>query len=447
MSVTAEKKPAGDQDPSKVGKGARKLASRSSQAVWEPGPDRVGPLEVLAEQDLTRVPELVPVRYGRMLASAFTFYRGAAAIMAADLATGPDSGLRVQLCGDAHLSNFGVFQAPDRRLVFDINDFDETLPGPFEWDVKRLAASVAIGARDRQFSAVEGEAAVLAAVGAYRTAMAGFAAMGDLDVWYARLDVDEAVSQWQQDAKKAERRRLGKNLDKARNKGSLRALANGAKRSPTDVDTDPARSTTVAPIDDPDPTLDLRPHEVEGECAKTRRPARRLREMRAWMSTDTGSESAAGSPPVRPGEVKLEVVVLSVSDVDRAKAFYLSLGWRLDADLTVEDGYRVVQLTPPGSACSIIFGDGVTAAPAGAADGLQLSVYDIDAARADLVARGVEVSEPFHDETGIFHHAGTAARVDGAAPEHADYGSFVAFSDPDGNGWLMQEIKTRLPGR
>jgi uncharacterized protein (DUF2252 family) len=207
-----------------AGKEARKLAPRSSQADWTPGPDRVGPLEVLAEQDKTRVPELVPVRYGRMLASAFTFYRGAAGIMAADLAASPDSGLRVQLCGDAHLSNFGVFQAPDRRLVFDINDFDETLPGPFEWDVKRLAASVAIGARDRQFSAAECAAAVLASVSAYRTAMAQFAGMAELDVWYARLDVEGAASQWQQDAGKAERRRLEKNLDKARNKGSLRAL-------------------------------------------------------------------------------------------------------------------------------------------------------------------------------------------------------------------------------
>jgi uncharacterized protein (DUF2252 family) len=159
-----------------------------------------------------------------MLASAFTFYRGAAAIMAADLAAGPDSGLRVQLCGDAHLSNFGVFQAPDRRLVFDINDFDETLPGPFEWDVKRLAASVMIGARDRGFKAAESEAAVLAAVGSYRAAMAQFAQMGELDVWYARLDVEGAASQWRQDANKAERRRLEKNLDKARNKDSLRAL-------------------------------------------------------------------------------------------------------------------------------------------------------------------------------------------------------------------------------
>ncbi len=164
-------------------------------------------------------------------------------------------------------------------------------------------------------------------------------------------------------------------------------------------------------------------------------------------NVEANSEGAAGTPPVSAGEVKLEVVVLPVSDVDRAKGFYEGLGWRLDADLTVEDGYRVVQLTPPGSACSIIFGEGVTSAPPGSYEGLQLSVYDIDAARADLLARGVEVGEPFHDATGIFHHAGVAGRVDGPAPEHADYGSFVAFSDPDGNGWLLQEIKTRLPGR
>lgn len=164
-------------------------------------------------------------------------------------------------------------------------------------------------------------------------------------------------------------------------------------------------------------------------------------------SDDVSSEGAAGTPPVSPGEVKLEVVVVPVADVDRAKRFYESLGWRLDADLAVEDGYRIVQLTPPGSACSIIFGEGVTAAAPGSSEGLQLTVYDIDAARADLAERGVDVSEPFHDETGVFHHAGSDGRVGGAAPEHADYGSFAAFSDPDGNGWLLQEIKTRLPGR
>ena len=164
-------------------------------------------------------------------------------------------------------------------------------------------------------------------------------------------------------------------------------------------------------------------------------------------SVDVSGESAAGSPPVQAGEMRLEVVVVPVSDVDRAKRFYGSLGWRLDADLAVDDGYRVVQLTPPGSGCSIIFGKGVTSAPAGSAEGLQLSVYDIDAARAGLIGRGVDVSEPFHDVTGIFHHAGDQGRLEGTAPERADYGSFASFSDPDGNGWLLQEIKTRLPGR
>lgn len=164
-------------------------------------------------------------------------------------------------------------------------------------------------------------------------------------------------------------------------------------------------------------------------------------------SFTTSTEGATGSPPVKAGEVRLEVVVLSVSDVDRAKRFYENLGWRLDADLTVDESYSVVQLTPPGSACSIIFGKGVTSAPPGSSEGLQLSVYDIDEARADLIGRGVEVSETFHDVTGVFHHAGAGGRLSGPAPEHANYGTFAAFSDPDGNGWLLQEIKTRLPGR
>jgi catechol 2,3-dioxygenase-like lactoylglutathione lyase family enzyme len=161
----------------------------------------------------------------------------------------------------------------------------------------------------------------------------------------------------------------------------------------------------------------------------------------------SAADASTPSEPVRPGDFRLEVVVVPVSDVDRAKDFYSSLGWRLDADLAKGDNYRVVQFTPPGSACSIIFGEGLTSAPAGSFEGLQLAVYDIDEARADLMRRGVEVSEVFHDVTGVFHHAGTAGRVTGAAPEHADYGSFVGFSDPDGNGWLLQEIKKRLPGR
>jgi catechol 2,3-dioxygenase-like lactoylglutathione lyase family enzyme len=146
-------------------------------------------------------------------------------------------------------------------------------------------------------------------------------------------------------------------------------------------------------------------------------------------------------------DMKLEVVVVPVSDVDRAKDFYKTLGWRLDADFVAGEDFRVVQLTPPGSPCSVIFGTGVTSAAPGSAQGLHLVVTDIDAARAELADRGVEMSEVFHDAGGVFHHAGTAGRVAGPAPDHQSYGSFASFSDPDGNGWLLQEITTRLPGR
>jgi predicted enzyme related to lactoylglutathione lyase len=146
-------------------------------------------------------------------------------------------------------------------------------------------------------------------------------------------------------------------------------------------------------------------------------------------------------------DLKLEVVVVPVSDVDRAKRFYGSLGWREDADFATGDDFRVVQFTPPGSQASIIFGTGVTSAVPGSIDALQLTVDDIDAARDELAGRGVEVSEVFHDAGGIFHHAGTEARVGGPAPDHADYGSFASFSDPDGNGWMLQEVNVRLPGR
>jgi catechol 2,3-dioxygenase-like lactoylglutathione lyase family enzyme len=145
--------------------------------------------------------------------------------------------------------------------------------------------------------------------------------------------------------------------------------------------------------------------------------------------------------------MKLEVVVLPVSDVDRAKEFYQSLGWRLDADFPGADGFRVVQLTPPGSACSIIFGDRVTGSTPGSYEGLQLVVDDIDAARAELVSKGVPASEVFHDAGGVFHHAGTDSRASGPAAEHKSYGSFVSFADPDGNTWFLQEVTTRLPGR
>jgi len=146
-------------------------------------------------------------------------------------------------------------------------------------------------------------------------------------------------------------------------------------------------------------------------------------------------------------DMRLEVVVLPVSDPDRARDFYQALGWRLDADFPVNEGFRVVQMTPPGSACSIIFGTEVTSAAPGSARGLQLVVPDIGAARAELAAHGADVSEVFHDATGVFHHDGTQARVPGPADDHKTYGSWVSFSDPDGNSWFVQEVTARLPGR
>ncbi|WP_313890056.1 MULTISPECIES: VOC family protein [Nostoc] len=145
--------------------------------------------------------------------------------------------------------------------------------------------------------------------------------------------------------------------------------------------------------------------------------------------------------------MKLEVVVLPVSDVDQAKDFYKTLGWRLDADFVTSEDFRVVQLTPPGSEASIIFGKGITSTAPGSVQGMYLIVYDIEAARAELVERGVEVSEVFHDIGGIFHHAGTEGRVPGPDPKRRDYASYASFSDPDGNGWVLQEVKTRAPGR
>jgi catechol 2,3-dioxygenase-like lactoylglutathione lyase family enzyme len=146
-------------------------------------------------------------------------------------------------------------------------------------------------------------------------------------------------------------------------------------------------------------------------------------------------------------DMKLEVVVVPVSDVDRAKGFYQALGFRLDIDYVGDEGFRVVQLTPPGSECSIIIGDGITSAEPGSVQGLHLVVYDIDSARAELVERGVDVGELFHDAGGVFHRASTDGRVTGPDPGRNDYGSFAAFSDPDGNRWLLQEVKTRAPGR
>ncbi len=176
-------------------------------------------------QAKSRVPKLVPIRHGRMLVSPFTFYRGAALPMAADLATTPTSGLWVQLCGDAHLSNFGAFASPERRLVFDVNDFDETLPGPFEWDVKRLAASLAVAGRDNGFTAKARRKIVLTAVEGYRTAMRGFAEQPFLEVWYAHLDIEQTIRTFRSQMKAKRFKKAEKLLAKAHTRDSTQALA------------------------------------------------------------------------------------------------------------------------------------------------------------------------------------------------------------------------------
>ena len=205
------------------GKAARAETPRSSQAGWEPPAGRRDPVEVLEAQAQTRLPELAPIRRGRMLVSPFTFFRGAAALMAADLAAMPRTRLHAQLCGDAHLSNFGGFAAPDRRLIFGLNDFDETLPGPFEWDVKRLVASFAVAGRDRRFDAGQREQVNLRLGRSYREAMSAFGQMRALDLWYARLDVEELAKRWASRATAKQQKRLDRNVAKARTKDSLRA--------------------------------------------------------------------------------------------------------------------------------------------------------------------------------------------------------------------------------
>jgi uncharacterized protein (DUF2252 family) len=207
------------------GKAARAEVPRSSHAAFEPASHRADPIELLERQAETRVPELVPIRYGRMLVSPFTFYRGAALIMAGDLATTPRSGLTVQCCGDAHLSNFGVFASPERKLVFDLNDFDETLPGPWEWDVKRLAVSMLIAAQDNGYALKDQDRVVLDTVEEYRAAMARFAAMKNLEVWYAHLEIEKALKELGPQLKARAVKRTEKTLAKARTKDSMAAFS------------------------------------------------------------------------------------------------------------------------------------------------------------------------------------------------------------------------------
>ena len=218
------------------GKDARERVSPSGHAGWTPAVDRPDPVALLEAQNVTREPDLVPVRHGRMMVSPFTFYRGAAKIMAADLKDTPTAGLDAQLCGDAHLSNFGVYGSPERTLVFDLNDFDETLPGPFEYDVKRMAASFTIAGRNNGFRKADTRAATLASVGAYRQAMAEFADMSTMDIWYARLseqDLTTALSTAARSAESAGKKKEAKTAEKgakkavakARTRDSLQALS------------------------------------------------------------------------------------------------------------------------------------------------------------------------------------------------------------------------------
>jgi uncharacterized protein (DUF2252 family) len=206
------------------GKAARAEVPRSSHAAFRPSDDRPDPLALLEEQAANRLPELVPIWYGRMLVSPFTFYRGAALVMAADLASTPTSGLRAQVCGDAHLSNFGVFGSPERRLMFDVNDFDETLPGPWEWDVKRLCASLEIAGRNNGFTDAERRTVVLAGARQYRTSMAEFAAMPNLQVWYSHLDVEAELQKVRSRLDHKRAKELEKDLAKARARDNVQAL-------------------------------------------------------------------------------------------------------------------------------------------------------------------------------------------------------------------------------
>jgi uncharacterized protein (DUF2252 family) len=233
--VTTVAHPSVDERSAK-GKAARKLIAPSDHTGWEPAGDRPDPVALLEEQNATREPDLVPVRHGRMMMSPFTFYRGAAKIMAADLKDTPTAGLHVQLCGDAHISNFGVYASPERTLLFDLNDFDETLPGPFEYDIKRMATSVTVAARNNGFAKADGHAATLGSVTAYREAMAGFAAMPTLDIWYARLSeqdllksVDTAARSLASVGKRKVAKTVEKNArratDKAHTHDSVQALS------------------------------------------------------------------------------------------------------------------------------------------------------------------------------------------------------------------------------
>jgi uncharacterized protein (DUF2252 family) len=221
---TVPSPPRSPEERAERGRAARSETPRSSHAEWTAAKNRPDPVALLEQQAATRVPELLPIRYGRMAASAFAFYRGGAYVMASDLANTPVSGMRAQLCGDAHLSNFGGFASPERDLVFDLNDFDETLPGPWEWDVKRLAASLAIAGRDHGFTAKQRRSIVQATVQLYRLAMQRLAGMGELAIWYERVDAGTLREQLGTQATARQAKQFEKTVAKAKRKDSTRAF-------------------------------------------------------------------------------------------------------------------------------------------------------------------------------------------------------------------------------
>ena len=206
------------------GKAARAEVPRESHAEWKPSADRADPVALLESQGAARVPDLVPVRYGRMMETPFTYYRGAALPMASDLATTPATGMIVQACGDAHLSNFGLFGSPERKLLFDVNDFDETLPAPWEWDVKRLAASLEVAARENGFSDKDRRKIVLASAARYRQVMRQLAGLTNLDVWYTQVDIQDFRARFDSLLKERQRKALDKGLAKARTRDSMQEL-------------------------------------------------------------------------------------------------------------------------------------------------------------------------------------------------------------------------------
>jgi uncharacterized protein (DUF2252 family) len=225
MSASIQRHPGSPAERAAAGRAARSAAPRSSHSEWRPAADRADPVDLLERQAASRVRRLLPLRYGRMLASPFAFYRGAAAVMAADLAGSPRSGLETQLCGDAHLSNLGAFASPERRLVFDLNDFDETLPGPWEWDVKRLAASFSLAGRDRGLEPPERREVVRTAAREYRVTMRRLAELGNLESWYQQLDADSIERRWAAAAGGKQRRTFERTVAKARAKDSGRAFS------------------------------------------------------------------------------------------------------------------------------------------------------------------------------------------------------------------------------